>query len=59
MEYVFMAWKNVRKIPTFDNSAHNVARTQCFKGLAAICTIALEHMKGTIDVQRTERYRKE
>lgn len=54
-----MAWKNVRKIPTWDIPAHNVARTQCFKGLAAICTIALEHIKDTIDVQTTERYKKE
>jgi len=59
MEYVFMAWKHVCHTPVWDNPSHNITRLQCFKSLAALCMMALKHVKDTLDNEKREKYRKQ
>ncbi|VVC41008.1 Tethering factor for nuclear proteasome Cut8/Sts1 [Cinara cedri] len=57
IDYVFMAWKYVRRTPIWDCPSHNAARKQCFKSLSEICMTALQHMKESLNQETCENYR--
>lgn len=42
LEYVQLAWSFVRKLPDWDDAAHNRTKLLCFRGLAVLCMTALK-----------------
>lgn len=42
LEYVQLAWNFVRKLPDWEDPAHNRAKLLCFRGLATHCMIAIK-----------------
>ena len=43
IEYVLKAADYVERLPDWDNTAHNKAKQQCFRGLATQCKAAVKY----------------